>query len=481
MMPDMDGFETASLIRQHPRFEHTPIIFVTGVQVSEINQLRGYEVGAIDYVSIPLVPEILRSKVALLVELYKRRAELERLNRELESARAALETERNRAVESNEDLRREREQRYRAVFEHPTEITVVLEAQRDAEGHISEWIYRDANSNALRLLGRSYEQVIGRSLRELWPERAEGMQVHCARVLEDRTPYRYEQEVGERNFLSCLYPIGANTVVATGSDITLRIGALREVERRFRAESAEREWLTAVLNSMTDEVYFADTQGRYTYANPAALREFGRETLSGARVTDVIGKLEVLRPDGSPRPVNEAPPLRALHGEVIRDEEQIVRTPRSGEFRDRQVSSAPVRDANGVIIGSVSVARDVTDRRRIEAALAADLRDTRLLRELSARLVVNEDPRQLYEHILGAAMEIAHADGGTIQLLDERTRELSIAAIRGIEPPCGVALASAERCMTVFDDPSIPDPDGSRRAHFESGFRSAQSTPLISR
>ena len=54
-MPDMDGFETASLVRQHPRYEHTPIIFVTGLEVSEIDQLKGYEVGAIDYISVPLV------------------------------------------------------------------------------------------------------------------------------------------------------------------------------------------------------------------------------------------------------------------------------------------------------------------------------------------------------------------------------------------------------------------------------------------
>ena len=109
MMPDMDGFETASLIRQHPRFEHTPIIFVTGMQATEINQLKVYEAGAIDYISLPLVPEILRSKVALLVELYKRRTQLEHLNGELEQARAALEAERNLALESNEVLRRERE------------------------------------------------------------------------------------------------------------------------------------------------------------------------------------------------------------------------------------------------------------------------------------------------------------------------------------------------------------------------------------
>ena len=73
-MPDMDGFEAATLIHQHPRFEKTPIIFVTGVHVSELDRLKGYKVGAVDYVSIPVVPEILRSKVAVLVELYSEAA-----------------------------------------------------------------------------------------------------------------------------------------------------------------------------------------------------------------------------------------------------------------------------------------------------------------------------------------------------------------------------------------------------------------------
>ena len=279
------------------------------------------------------MPEILRSKVALLVELYKRRAELERLNRELENARSALETERNRALESNEDLRREREQRYRAVFEHPSEMTVVLEAERDAQGQIVDWIYRDANSNALSLLGRTPRQVIGRR-----PARnvAGARRSHAAAM---RAGTRGARAVslragGRRAQLpSCLYPIGANMVVASGSDITCAPARCARWNAASAPRAPRREWLTAVLNSMTDEVYFADTQGRYTYANPAALREFGHETLSGALVTEVIGKLEVLRADGSPRPVSDAPPLRALRGEVVRDEEQIVRTPRTGEFR----------------------------------------------------------------------------------------------------------------------------------------------------
>src|ERR1700760_2768798 len=97
-MPGLDGFETARMIREHPRFERTPIIFVTGVHVSEIDSLRGYEVGAINYISVPIVPEILRSKVALLVELYTRRTELQALNRELEAAHARLKAERNEAM-----------------------------------------------------------------------------------------------------------------------------------------------------------------------------------------------------------------------------------------------------------------------------------------------------------------------------------------------------------------------------------------------
>ena len=92
-MPDMDGFEAARLIHEHPRFEKTPIIFVTGVHVTELDRLKGYKAGAVDYVSIPLVPEILRSKVAVLVELYCKRRELQELNRTLAQANSTLQAE----------------------------------------------------------------------------------------------------------------------------------------------------------------------------------------------------------------------------------------------------------------------------------------------------------------------------------------------------------------------------------------------------
>jgi signal transduction histidine kinase len=90
-MPGMDGFETATLIHRHPRFEKTPIIFVTAVHVTDLDQLKGYQLGAVDYVYVPVVPEILRSKVQVLAELYAQRKALERLNLALERSNAELE------------------------------------------------------------------------------------------------------------------------------------------------------------------------------------------------------------------------------------------------------------------------------------------------------------------------------------------------------------------------------------------------------
>jgi len=105
-MPVMDGFETASLIHQHPRFEKTPIIFVTAVNVSDMDRMRGYKLGAVDYVTVPIIPEILRSKVMVLAELFRKRRELQLVNQRLEAANEALVVEKRRELESlNESLR----------------------------------------------------------------------------------------------------------------------------------------------------------------------------------------------------------------------------------------------------------------------------------------------------------------------------------------------------------------------------------------
>jgi len=83
-MPELDGFQLAAMIREHPRFHKTAIIFISAILLTEVDRLRGYEMGAVDYVPVPVVPEVLRAKVKVFAELYRKTRELERLNAELE-------------------------------------------------------------------------------------------------------------------------------------------------------------------------------------------------------------------------------------------------------------------------------------------------------------------------------------------------------------------------------------------------------------
>jgi signal transduction histidine kinase len=84
-MPETDGFELAAMIREHPRFHRTAIIFVSAIHLTDLDRLRGYEAGAVDYLPVPLVPELMRAKVRVFAELYRKTRELEQLNAELES------------------------------------------------------------------------------------------------------------------------------------------------------------------------------------------------------------------------------------------------------------------------------------------------------------------------------------------------------------------------------------------------------------
>jgi signal transduction histidine kinase len=84
-MPEMDGFELASMIRQHPRCQRTAIIFVSAVHMSDLDKVRGYEAGAVDYVSVPVIPEILQAKMRVFIDLHRKTAELKRLNEELDA------------------------------------------------------------------------------------------------------------------------------------------------------------------------------------------------------------------------------------------------------------------------------------------------------------------------------------------------------------------------------------------------------------
>ena len=75
-MPELDGFELAAMIRDHPRFRKTAIIFISAIHLTDMDRLRGYEMGAVDYVPVPVIPEVLRAKVKIFAELYRKSRQL---------------------------------------------------------------------------------------------------------------------------------------------------------------------------------------------------------------------------------------------------------------------------------------------------------------------------------------------------------------------------------------------------------------------
>ena len=220
-MPDIDGFELAEVIRQHPRFQQTAIIFISGVHLSDSDRIQGYRRGAVDYISVPVVPDVLRARISIFIDLYRKTRMLESLNRSLEQRVE----ERTAALKESEAQFRVRAE----LLDIASEAIMVHSVDNDA---IQFW-----NAGAENLYGWRRDEVLGRDMHQLLQTVFPVPREEIYEALRQHKSWRGNLIQRTRS--------GAEIVVAYRKTVNDEGNAILEVGRditaQLRAEDALRE------------------------------------------------------------------------------------------------------------------------------------------------------------------------------------------------------------------------------------------------
>jgi PAS domain S-box-containing protein len=366
-MPEMDGFETAELIRERERSRETPIIFLTAAARGEFPMARGYALGAVDYIIKPVDPDVLRFKVAVFADLYRKTAEVRQQAEELAENHAFLDS----------------------ILEGVTEHAI---AGLDREGRVLVW-----NEGARRIYGHPAERMLGRPasiLAATGPEQPDfaGLLDRVDREGHVRVECEHVRASGQRFPVMLTLTQRSDEAgnpagyVFLSRDLTSARQAeearalLVEEQAARAAAEAEQRRLQQLVDVMPEAVLITDAGGRLTLLN-----EEGRRLLGDLRPgIDLLAAApsRMLTPEGEACPPQSLPLPRVLQGgEPVRGEQYVVAAA-NGRQVPVLVSAASVSDGGDGVLAAVMVLQDISVLRNLDrqkddflAAVAHDLRN----------------------------------------------------------------------------------------------------------
>ncbi|GAC1356697.1 MAG: hypothetical protein NVSMB3_03050 [Acidobacteriaceae bacterium] len=380
-MPEIDGFELADMMRQHPRFQKTPILFISAVHLTDLDRIKGYQIGAADYISVPVVPELLRAKVSIFAELHRKTRQLERLNSELE----------HRVEERTEQLR-ESEEQFRTLANSIPQLAWMADAQGSIFWYNQRWY---------DFMGSSPSDM------PVWGWRSAQHPDHADRVIkqvercrpsgepwEDTFPIR-SREGSYSWFLSRAVPLRDSQGnlarwFGTSTDVSAQIAAeeqIRSLNGQLQERVAELEAIMQVLPVGVAVAH--DPKAGLVTANLALSSLLGVE-YGGNVSTNIspqgVGPYHLFR-DGAPLPKEEHPLLVSARTGHTADslELEIRRTGRPNLFL--LASASPLFDEQGEVRGAVGAFFDVTSRKHLEDLL----RERADLLELATEAIMVRD------------------------------------------------------------------------------------------
>ena len=387
-MPDIDGFEMADMMRQHPRFQKTAILFISGVRMSDLDRIKGYQSGAVDYISVPVVPEILRAKVSVFAELHRKTRELEALNRELESR-----------VEERTQQLRESENQFRMLANSIPQLAWMANADGSIFWYNDRWYeytgvsVDDVQSSGWKkILHAEHLDRFARSTRHSWD---------TGQLWEETAPL-LGKDGQYRWFLSRAVPIrdsegGIARWFGTSTDVSEQIAAeekIRQLNAQLEQRVTELETIMQVLPVGVTVAH--DPECRLITANQALCEAMGVQP--GENITKSVdsegGRIYELYRDGRIIAPEDLPIQQAIATRKPAEISEMEVRRADGMTTQLLGTASPLFDDKGAVRGAVGAFFDVTERKRMEDLL----RERADLLELASEAILVRDPAGLVQY-----------------------------------------------------------------------------------
>jgi PAS domain S-box-containing protein len=380
-MPEINGFELADMMHRHPRFQKTAIIFISAVHLSDPDRIKGYQSGAVDYIAVPVVPELLRAKVSVFTELHRKTRQLEQLNRELEQ----------RVEERTEQLRQSEEQ-FRTLANSIPQLAWMANADGAIFWYNQRWYdYIGAGEEEIERWGWTsvqhpdhLERTMERlqqawSAGELWEDTFPllGKDGKYKWFIARAVPLRDSQGSVARWFGTC-------------TDISDQIAAeekIRHLNSQLQQRLAELETIMQVLPvgvAVSQDPACNAVTGNAALAQMLGVGPGEAFSPSGDDLRDHSFRMYQ---EGRELALNEFPLHRsALSGQQLGSMELEIRH-KSGSTTHLLASASPLHDPAGAVRGAVGAFFDVTGRKQMEDLL----RERADLLELATEAIIVRD------------------------------------------------------------------------------------------